>query len=758
MATDQSPFDGSETASCSTPGFPTGTRKRKRSSGSTAQPAREYGLMRDFGEHDVARFVGSSSGIHYIRAVYLRLARRSASRATQGMAKGNLVPGEDDQLCDTSSLTRRQLLWKNHEAQDYNESDNKPTFEDLIEWSKSYFECWHPILPFLHGPDILHSFEVLSDKGYSSISSLDLFIIKSILSISLADSRQRSPLGKPVPLALLFDSLEAAVASSQFALSQPATIKATQAALAIQLFLTSMLCLNAASRLGGLIVRMAYHLGLHRCPTRFPFFTLEVASVRRRVFWCIYILERLLCQSLGLPLDIQDDDLDVCYPGEERHHDPRKAIIKEEPSRLRLLTLVVKHARIRGLILELRSKSILQRQDTTERTAYVQTELAKWANEIQDIVEEDDGDLDHDPSVSSYPKISPSHRLMLRTLKYESMISLNRPGLAAESLDVSYSSAFQACISAAKSICTHMKRHVNHHRLDDELGAGRLSIPLLWPSFTWTVWISTFVLIHAAFEKQTSMRSAVRHAMAAKDVLGYFAVRGTSWPEYCLEAIDELLSAVQEMSTRPTTPLTSSASPGPQSSNPMTHIETNQKQAKLTRLPEPRMRQRTFPGCASFAYSEGALSIGENTTRTPAEASNTGLSHLSKPAATLRMESQQRRMNTLQQEDWERPEIPAQVRQLFEQPTISTLGTQSDATSLAGNNRVDSTNMNGLSYASTWNQYLVDVAPENDSLEGHESIKWYDQLFSNSFSAIDNPFLVAAEFDATIDPTWDYLR
>lgn len=35
---------------------------------------------------------------------------------------------------------------------------------------------------------------------------------------------------------------------------------------------------------------------------------------------------------------------------------------------------------------------------------------------------------------------------------------------------------------------------------------------------------------------------------------------------------------------------------------------------------------------------------------------------------------------------------------------------------------------------------------------------WYDQLFASSFCAIDNPFLAAAEFDASIDPTWNYLR
>ncbi|KAH7305439.1 fungal-specific transcription factor domain-containing protein [Stachybotrys elegans] len=704
MTAHQSPFDGSETASCSTPGFPPETRKRKRSSVSIPQPAREYGLMRDSGEHDIARFVGSSSGIHYIRAVYLRLARRSASRATR-TAKSNLVPGEDDQLRDVSSSTG--VLWKSDEAQ-YCSQGDKPAFEDLLEWSKSYFECWHPVLPFLHGPDVLRSFEEISDRGYSGIDPLDLVIVKSILSISLADSRQRSPLEKPVPLALLFNSFEAAVASSQFALSQPATIKATQAALAIQLFLASMLCLNSASRLGGLIVRMAYHLGLHRCPARFPFFSPEVASLRRRVFWCIYTLERLLCQSLGLPLDIQDDDLDVCYPGEERHHDPREAILNDEPNRLQLLTLMAKHARIRGLILELRSKSVLQRQDTTERTAYVQTELAKWANEIQDIVE--------DPYQDS-STISSSHRLMLRTLKYESIISLNRPGLAAEFPDISYSSAFQACISAAKSICIDMKRHVTHHRLEDENDAKRLHLPLLWPSFTWTVWISVFVLIHAAFENQTPMKSVLRHAVAAKDVLSYLAARGTSWPEYCLEATDELISAVEETSTRRSAPhLPTSAS------NPAAVSDTDE-----VNIARPRMRQGTMSG--HISRRPDSVSTNENTASTLIETSNTDKSHtLQQPAVSQHL-------------GVERTE--ALTQQLFEQPTNG----------MASNGRVDFASSLAFSNAS----YPVDIA-ENTSLEGQESMKWYDHMFSSSFSAIDNPFLVAAEFDATIDPTWSYLR
>ncbi|KAF5586273.1 transcription activator acu-15 [Fusarium pseudoanthophilum] len=545
MSSHHSPYDNVETASHSTLGHsePQG-QKRKHS---TSQPGREYGLMRDTGEHDAARFVGSGSGIHYIRAVHLRLAKRSASRTTEpGSSTINtLIPGEDDQLRQDASIrrNREQFLWKDDEVCGNDTSD---TFEDLVEWSKSYFEAWHPVLPFLHGPHVLGLFEEVAKNGTLLLDPIDMVILKSVLSISLADSRQATPFKKPIPKVYLFNSVDDALASSQFALSQPASIRSTQAALAIQLFLTSMLCLNAASRLGGLIVRTAFHMGLHRCPARYPFFTDREVSVRRRVFWCIYILERLLCQSLGLPLDIRDDDLDVCYPGEERHTITNR---EENPERLQLLTFVAKHARIRGLILELRNKSMLQRQDTADRAAFVQAELAKWFNEIQDAVEEDD----LADASSSTPAISEHHKVMLLVLKHESAICLNRPGLASEHPSSSYSSAFQACISAAKSILIILKKHRNRHQLSVDSTSAKSQAPLLWPSFTWSIWISAFVLIHAAFEKQVHLGSAMKHVAAAKDILGHLAARDTSWPEYCLGAIDELTSTVQELSQeRPT--------------------------------------------------------------------------------------------------------------------------------------------------------------------------------------------------------------
>jgi hypothetical protein len=695
--------------------------------------------MRDTGEHDAARFVGSGSGIHYIRAVHLRLAKRSASRTTEpGSSTINtFIPGEDDQLRQDASIrrNREQFLWKDDEVCG---NDTNETFEDLVEWSKSYFEAWHPVLPFLHGPHVLGLFEEAAKNGTLLLDPIDMVILKSVLSISLADSRQATPFRKPIPKVYLFNSVDDALASSQFALSQPASIRSTQAALAIQLFLTSMLCLNAASRLGGLIVRTAFHMGLHRCPARYPFFTDKEVSVRRRVFWCIYILERLLCQSLGLPLDIRDDDLDVCYPGEERHTITNR---EENPERLQLLTFVAKHARIRGLILELRNKSMLQRQDTADRAAFVQAELAKWFNEIQDAVEEDD----LADASSATPAISEHHKVMLLVLKHESAICLNRPGLASEHPSSSYSSAFQACISAAKSILIILKKHRNRHQLSVDSTGAKSQAPLLWPSFTWSIWISAFVLIHAAFEKQVHLGSAMkyvisfsslslftdsfRHVATAKDILGHLASRDTSWPEYCLGAIDELTSTVQELSQERPTMIES----------PVDAIITTRSFSPSVGS-QARSGENTTP--TRLPRTQHAQSQGAETRDSP---NSIPQNISSNTQAFQRLSSTQ----------------PFRPQQKKPRTTYHSTGILSQDIPYSQPQNPQAPYSND--FLATPNTSLNPEGPpgmslDNVPLEGHESMMWYDQLFASSFSAIDNPFLVNAEFDASVDPTWNYLR
>lgn len=314
--------------------------KRRRTAATREAENQETGLMRDGDSPGLPRFVGSGSGIYFVRTVYDILARNSDQPSRR---HSQLVPGEDDQLdgapeasdagpAQSPGTGARAPFWRDDEIlSNEGSAASSVSFEAMIEWTKSYFEIWHPAFPFLHGPEALETLEKVSNRGIESVSGPDAAIVRAIVSISLADARQRSSSHAsgthgppPVPSDLVFLNLDHVASSVPFVLGTPASLKNIQAALCVELFLVSMLKFNMASRLGGTVCRMAYHLGLHRCPQRYPNFSSNEVSMRKRIWWSFYCLERLVCQALGLPLDVQDDDVDVCLPTSEIHKKPKE--------------------------------------------------------------------------------------------------------------------------------------------------------------------------------------------------------------------------------------------------------------------------------------------------------------------------------------------------------------------------------------------------------------------------------------------------
>lgn len=282
--------------------------KRRRYTATTAYPPREVGLMRNYPGDKFSSFVGSSSGVYFIRSVYS--AFRSQPN-TAGPVLSPEVPGEDDHLLSSSPNVSKRI-WRSHEVA--SQPDSRLTFQNLVTWSSSYFASWHPAYPFLHAPAILTFFERLSQGTVArECNKLDpeFTIMRAINSISLADRRQ-IPLEdpSPYPAELVFLSYDEAIDSVQHAFSQPVSMQTLQAALSVQLFLVSMLRFNAASRLGGLIIRMALQMGLHRCPQRYSSFSPAQRELRQRVFYSLYCIDRFICQSTGLPLSLRDDDID----------------------------------------------------------------------------------------------------------------------------------------------------------------------------------------------------------------------------------------------------------------------------------------------------------------------------------------------------------------------------------------------------------------------------------------------------------------
>lgn len=182
------------------------------------------------------------------------------------------------------------------------------------------------------------------------------------------------------------------------------------------------------------------------------------------------------------------------------------------PGQLQLLTLLSKHAQIRGMVLELRHKSLHARQDSLERALEVQSRLMKWANEVHDIFEEDqtDDEFDGQTSPGADGLVPTRYRPLLSILEHESTIALNRPLLAKRPMTSASKAALEACIHASRVII----ETVDEQKISDQRPAeniistsGALAV---WPLLTWSVWMSSFVLAYAALEGVTSISSAQR--------------------------------------------------------------------------------------------------------------------------------------------------------------------------------------------------------------------------------------------------------
>ena len=287
--------------------------------------------MRRRSDHDSVSFVGSASGIHFVQSVYNAVANEPSSNlsATVQSPDQDAVPGEDDQLPVNSVSRGTKEFWLPGEVcvipPHIRHHAGLDTFERLLRWSQSFWDNWHPAYPFLHAPTVLEWFQTIASCGIVNMeSNLDMHkiaIVRSIMSISLSDRRQLGELPsiELVPETLVFESFSKAIESVQSTLVNPPDLEALQALVSVELFLISILRHNAASRLGGLIVRMVFQMGLHRCPARYPTFSSHERELRQRLFWTIYCIDRHICQSLGSPLTLRDDDLDVCYFDKERH-------------------------------------------------------------------------------------------------------------------------------------------------------------------------------------------------------------------------------------------------------------------------------------------------------------------------------------------------------------------------------------------------------------------------------------------------------
>lgn len=160
-----------------------------------------------------------------------------------------------------------------------------------------YYDHHQPILPVFEGQR--EFVKALEENRYSPIALNALFAVASRFT-ELRHERNSVELAGST----YFEKAKFLLNNDEFS-----NIQVIQALILMAVYQNDIVSPSRAWRYAGMAFRMAQHLGLYRsCWTwNIPF---SERVERTRVFWCCYVLDRILSATHGMPMTFDDRDVD----------------------------------------------------------------------------------------------------------------------------------------------------------------------------------------------------------------------------------------------------------------------------------------------------------------------------------------------------------------------------------------------------------------------------------------------------------------
>ncbi|EWZ46232.1 fungal-specific transcription factor domain-containing protein [Fusarium oxysporum Fo47] len=218
---------------------------------------------------------------------------------------------------------------------------------------------------------------------------------------------------------------------------------------------------HSACTLVGSAMRLATVMGLHLNIGDTYLADPELREHRIRVWWSVYILDRLLSSKIGLPLLISDEDISVDLPSNS------PALTSEDFGDHSHFLAIVRLAKIAGNISRSLYVRTPQRGTFLQRVARIREELDHWKGELPDQVKADfsrtDETEDHSQSAISRLKVSFNQLFILATRPallfcFRRQVDEAAAASRENPLPDAAREAAEACVSAARQSCQLLLR------------------------------------------------------------------------------------------------------------------------------------------------------------------------------------------------------------------------------------------------------------------------------------------------------------
>ncbi|EXA33821.1 hypothetical protein FOVG_15120 [Fusarium oxysporum f. sp. pisi HDV247] len=218
---------------------------------------------------------------------------------------------------------------------------------------------------------------------------------------------------------------------------------------------------HSACTLVGSAMRLATVMGLHLNIGDTYLADPELREHRIRVWWSVYILDRLLSSKIGLPLLISDEDISVDLPSNS------PALTSEDFGDHSHFLAIVRLSKIAGNISRSLYVRTPQRGTFLQRVARIREELEHWKGELPDQVKADfsrtDETEDHSQSAISRLKVSFNQLFILATRPallfcFRRQVDEAAAASRENPLPDAAREAADACVSVAQQSCQLLLR------------------------------------------------------------------------------------------------------------------------------------------------------------------------------------------------------------------------------------------------------------------------------------------------------------
>ncbi|KAI3596720.1 hypothetical protein WG66_016356 [Moniliophthora roreri] len=259
-------------------------------------------------EYGHARWIGGSSTMSLIQSF----------RALTSSPLHRISPMEEDPHSPLPSINKlyfpASVFFGKVRALPGPEEVEYPERDLADKLVKAYFSRLHFLMPVMDKPSFLQQYEHIMNNTHdrdlvsSQTAFISLIFAVFACAANLVEDDRLKVSGRTDEGGMGMVYYE-----RQYISHAKIQVPHVQCFILLSSFLCSINCLPQAWILVGQAVRTGQDLGLHRSPRRLVVSPIE-KEMRRKIWWGVYTLDRMLALALGRPLGIEDADCDVEAP------------------------------------------------------------------------------------------------------------------------------------------------------------------------------------------------------------------------------------------------------------------------------------------------------------------------------------------------------------------------------------------------------------------------------------------------------------